>query len=124
MLLAILSDKEDIYEVAFHLSADIAAFFDPFQGMTGAKVAALTHWKQHVMWKCVPRPVMKFMYHQLGFKVWNAILIGQPGDMNVSRWRPSDVWEKASWAKVILRPSTGIFCEPMQSASSSAAASS
>ena len=118
MLLAILSDKEDLYEVALQLSADIAAFFYPFQGMTGAKVAALTHWRQHATWNRVPRPVMKFMYHQFGFKVWNAILIGQPGDMNVSRWRPRNVWEKASWAKVSLRRSTGIFCEPRSAASS------
>ena len=121
VLLAIRSDKEDLYEVAFQLSADIAAFLYPFQAMTGDKVSAVKHWKQYVStWRRVPRPLMKFMYHLFGFKVWRAILVGWASDMNVSRWRPSNIWEKAAWAKIRGRRSAGIVRD-VQSASSSAA---
>lgn len=90
-LLAILGDKEDLYEVAFHLSADIAACFYPFQSVSVAKASALLHWKHHVSaFAHVPRPVMKFMYHQFGFKVWHAMLSGGTADINVLRWRPNN----------------------------------
>ena len=68
-LLAILGDKEDLYEVAFHLSADIAACFYPFQSVSVAKASALLHWKHHVSaFAHVPRPVMSSCITSLGLK--------------------------------------------------------
>ena len=116
-LLAILGDKEDLYEVAFHLSADIAACFYPLQSVSVAKASALLHWKHHVSaFAHVPRPVMKFMYHQFGFKVWHAMLSGGTADINVLRWRPNNIWQKEAWAKIKQQRKAGICREPGNSA--------
>ena len=99
ILRAMLTDTEDIFEVAFILSGHIAAVLYPLQSILASSVKSLRHWEQHTPFERIQIPLMLLLSQYHVARVWEMYIQGFAKDMSVQVWRANDIWRREAWRK-------------------------